>query len=74
MHGLFGWKKPENVLAWLFSNPEGPESPRDQEKELVNSLQRASNPRSAASLVLSAIYSRQVSENPALQPAASELR
>ena len=32
MNGLFGWK-PENVLVWLFSNPEG-ESPPQQEQDL----------------------------------------
>jgi hypothetical protein len=34
----------------------------------------AAHPKRAAAVVLSEIYSRQQAENPALQPAASELR
>lgn len=70
--GLFGWA-PKNAMAWLVSNPEGPDDPKEQEQELVQSLKAAPDPKYAAALLLNAIYSRQVSENPALQPAASEL-
>jgi hypothetical protein len=69
---LFGWK-PENVLAWLLSNPEGPEDMKEQESDLLNSLRGASSPLQAASFALNQIWARQVSQNFALQPAASEL-
>jgi len=69
---LLGWE-PQNVLDWLLSNPNGEESPEDQEAMLVQSLQQASSPMQAANLLLNAIYSRQVSQNSQLQPAASEL-
>jgi hypothetical protein len=71
VEGLFGWA-PKNVLAWLTSNPNGPVG-YEQEQNLVSALEQASSSISAAGLVRSAIFSRQVSENPALQPAASEL-
>jgi hypothetical protein len=70
--GLFGWK-PNNVLSWLLSNPNGPEK-SEQHQNLLNGLKWADDPRRAAALVLSEIYSRQQAENPALQPASSELR
>ena len=69
--GLFGWQA-NNVLAWLFSNPEG-ESPREQQENLLRLLQTTNSPQRASAHVLNAIYSRQVSQNSALQPAASEL-
>jgi hypothetical protein len=69
---LFAWKQ-KNALAWLLSNPNGPE-PREQEQELMQALHQASDPKSAAALVLNQIFSRQQAENPALQPAASALR
>jgi hypothetical protein len=69
---LFGWA-PNNVLLWLLSNPNGPER-SEQQSNLLNSLKWAADPRRAAAVVLSEIYSRQQAENPALQPAASELR
>ena len=61
---LFGWK-PENVLAWLASNPNGPE-PEEQEENLRRALVWAQNPRQAAALVLGEIYSRMRSQLPAL--------
>jgi hypothetical protein len=67
---LFGWK-PENVLPWLLSNPNGPDDKAEQ--ELLLTLQGARSPEQAATFVLNEIYSRLQSENPALQPAASEL-
>jgi hypothetical protein len=70
--GLFGWKQ-ENAMAWLLSNPNGP-SKSDQAASLLQELRGASSPQSAAASVLNLIYSRQQAENPALQPAASELR
>ncbi len=69
---LFGWK-PANVLAWMFSNPEGEDDPKDQQADLLGWLEAVDNPKSAAARVLEAIYSRQVSQCPALRPAASEL-
>lgn len=69
--GLFGWK-PENAMAWLLSNPEGP-ARDEQETTLQASVLQATSAKEAAGIVLSAIYSRQQSQNPALQPAASEL-
>lgn len=68
---LFGWKA-QNALAWLLSNPEGPDR-SEQEANLLSSLKEANSPQQAAALVLSEIYSRQVADNTALQPAASEL-
>jgi hypothetical protein len=70
---LFGWK-PQDALAWLLSNPNGPDDRLEQASNLLQSLKGASDPRRAAAVVLSEIYSRQQAENPALQPAASELR
>jgi hypothetical protein len=61
---LFGWK-PENVLAWLVSNPNGPD-PEEQEENLRRGLVWAQNPRRAAALVLGEIYSRMRSQLPAL--------
>jgi hypothetical protein len=68
---LFGWK-PADVMEWVFENPNGP-SRLEQRVDLAKSLSQASNPENAAAFVLNAIYSRQVSQCPALQPAASEL-
>jgi hypothetical protein len=70
---LFGWA-PNNVLTWLLSNPNGPESRSEQQTNLLNSLNWAANPKSAAAAVLNEIYSRLQSQNTALQPASSELR
>jgi hypothetical protein len=68
---LFGWK-PKNAMEWLLSNPNGPD--KDEQREnLLNLLKTAEDPQGAAAHVLNAIYSRQVSQNTALQPAASEL-
>jgi hypothetical protein len=69
---LFGWA-PNNVLLWLLSNPNGPDR-SEQASNLLNSLKWAVDPRRAAAVVLSEIYSRQQAENPAVQPTASELR
>lgn len=71
VHGLLGWK-PANALAWLLSNPNGPDK-QEQEASLARAIREADNPKSAAASVLGAIYSRQQAANPALQPAASEL-
>jgi hypothetical protein len=68
---LLAWK-PANVLAWLTSNPNGPDR-AEQASNLLSLLENAENPRQAAAWLLSEIYSRQVADNPALQPAASEL-
>jgi hypothetical protein len=69
---LLRWK-PENVIDWLLSNPNGGDR-EEQESNLLSVLQRAKSPNQAAAFVLNAIYSRQQSVFPALQPAASELR
>jgi hypothetical protein len=69
---LLGWK-PENALKWLLSNPNG-ESRAEQAQDLLKLLHSTDSPRGAAANVLNAIYSRQVADNPALQPAASELQ
>jgi hypothetical protein len=53
---LFGWK-PKNVVAWLVSNPNGPD-PEEQEENLRQALVWAQNPRQAAALVLDEIYGR----------------
>ena len=70
--GLLGWR-PANVEPWLLSNPEGPESEQEQQQNLLNDLRGARSPEQAAAFVLNAIWDRQVSQNPALQPASSEL-
>jgi hypothetical protein len=67
---MFQWP-PRDALNWLLSNPNGP-SKDEQRESLLNLLQTAEEPKDAAAHVLSAIYSRQVSQTPALQPAASE--
>ena len=67
---LLGWK-PENALAWLVNNPNGPR-PAEQARDLLVALQGAEGPESAAAVVLNHIYSRQQAENTALQPAGSE--
>lgn len=69
---LFGWK-PENVLRWLFNNPNGPDDPKEQEENLLTLLHTTDSPKGAAANILNEVYSRQVADNPALQPAASEL-
>lgn len=66
---LLGWS-PQTVISWLTSNPNGPDR-NEQEQSLTQDLEAAATPQAAASLLLSAIYSRQQAENPALQPAAS---
>jgi hypothetical protein len=54
---LLGWK-PEDVLGWLLDNPNGPDDPKEQEADLLHSLQGASSPKEAAARVLETIYSR----------------
>lgn len=63
---LFGWK-PDNVLAWLFSNPDGPDAPKEQEDNLLADLKAAESPEQAAAFVLNAIWAAQKSRVPALQ-------
>ena len=70
--GLFAWKA-ANVMLWLLSNPEGGDR-AEQTQSLHRLVETSSSPEQAAKSVLETIYSRQVSQNPALQPAASELR
>jgi hypothetical protein len=53
---LFGWK-PKDFLAWLVSNPNGPD-PEEQEENLRRALVWAQNPRQAAALVLNKVYNR----------------
>jgi hypothetical protein len=55
---LLVWK-PQDVLDWLTSHPDGPDDREEQKQNLLNSLQHAKSPRRAAALVLSEIYSRQ---------------
>lgn len=69
---LCGWP-PADALQWLLSNPNSANSPSEERREIVLRLRRADNPEKAASEVLNAIYSKQKSQNPPLQPAASEL-
>jgi len=68
---LFGWKA-ANALAWLLNNPNGPDQ-EGQEASLHRLLETSANAERAAHHVLETIYSRQVCQNAALQPAASEL-
>jgi hypothetical protein len=69
---LFGWK-PQNSLRWLLGSPEAG-SRAEQAQSLLKLLHTTDSPKAAAGNVLNAIYSRQVADNPALQPAASELQ
>ncbi len=70
---LCAWK-PQDILTWLLSNPNGPETAAEQADDLLVALRQESSPESAAGVVLNAIYARQQTQHPALQPAASELR
>lgn len=67
---LFAWK-PQIAFRWLLSNPNGQDK-TEQTANLLNEINLASTPKAAAAAVLNAIYSRQVADNPALQPSASE--
>jgi hypothetical protein len=66
---LFGWK-PQNVMDWLLTNPNGPDR-EEQEENLLFSLKMATSAEQASAAVLEAIWSRQQADNPALQPSAS---
>ena len=44
MHGLLGWK-PENVLDWLLSDPDGPEDRSEQEENLAHTFSTVAVPR-----------------------------
>ena len=68
---LDGWK-PADALAWLLANPNAGDR-SEQQANLLRLLETVEDPKVAAAHVLNAIYSRQVSQNTALQPAASEL-
>ncbi len=46
---LCGWK-PNDVLSWLLSNPNGPETAAEQADDLLVALRRASSPESAAAV------------------------
>jgi hypothetical protein len=58
---LAGWPAAD-VLQWLFSNPNGPDDPKEQEQDLLVALRGAMNARSAGAVLLSTIYSRQQAE------------
>jgi hypothetical protein len=63
---LYAWK-PQNVHAWLLSNPNASEYQEEEERALSESIELASSAEVAASILLGAIYSRHVADNPALQ-------
>lgn len=69
---LSGWKA-GNVLVWLFSNPKRKGNPPQQQAKLHREVQRAPDPKEAATHVLNAIYSKQTSvpESEAKPSAAS---
>jgi hypothetical protein len=46
---LFGWK-PENALAWLLSNPNGPDDPEEQEQDLLRQPEGGSGERTQRDL------------------------
>lgn len=71
LDSLFAWKA-ANALRWLLTNPNGP-SRDEQTADLHRLIETAAKPQQAASHVLNAIWSRQQADNPALQPAQSEL-
>jgi hypothetical protein len=50
-----------------MSNPNGEEDPKDQQADLLRLLETTDNPWRAAAHVLNTIYSRQVSQCPALR-------
>ena len=66
---MFGWA-PANVMAWITSNPNGPEK-AEQADDLAQALRLAQSPKQAAAVALSTIYSRLQATTPQLQPAAS---
>jgi hypothetical protein len=68
---LCGWT-PADVMGWLRENPEG-DDPEVQEADLTGLINTSSSAKQAAARVLTEIYYHQRHENPALQPAASEL-
>ena len=70
---LCAWKA-NQVLDWLVTNPDGTDDPNKQKSDLLRALRGAGGPERMAAVVLNAIYARQRADNPALQPAASELR
>jgi len=65
---MHAWK-PANAMAWLVSNPNGPD--HEQQTNLQNEINQAKSPKQAAALVLAAIYSRMQADNSTLQPAQS---
>jgi hypothetical protein len=62
---LCGWN-PVDVMEWLVDNPNGPE-PLEQAQSPLNMLEKADSQESAASALLSHIYSRQRAQIPALR-------
>ena len=54
---LGGWK-PEDVMGWLFENPDGPDA-EEQEESLLMWLKGAPDPLRAAGHVLETIWYRQ---------------
>jgi hypothetical protein len=66
---LFGWK-PQNVMDWLLTNPNGPDR-EDQEESLLLSLKMATSAEQASAAVLEAIWSRQGADSPSLQTSVS---
>lgn len=65
---LFGWK-PENAQAFLFSNPDGPDNPQEQESDLLKALKQANSPQQAAALVLNQVWAAQKGRLPVFQTA-----
>ena len=65
-------RDPDEWLRWLVSNPNGPDSTKEQMQTLRRSLKAASNPVIAAEVVLEAIGSRLAARYPHYQSAASE--
>ncbi len=55
---LCGWS-PEDVMGWMFENPDGPDDPEEQEDDLLMRLKLAKSPELAAAHVLTAIWYHQ---------------
>ena len=58
---------PKLLMKWLVSNPNGPAA-REQRAHLLNLLEQAESPDSAAAGVLEVIHSRLAANMPYLRP------
>ena len=55
------WVGPNEIMDWMFSNPNGPCDRAEQEESLLTSLESAGSPHGAAANVLNVVWARQES-------------